>query len=337
MSPPPQAAATGDAPAAIEFRAANMVSSTGCAKLDEEQAVAAIIQGDGHVWVDIVAHHRDDARAFLEGRLGFHELAVEDALSSEERPALQEFDDHVFLVVPALVGHTPEGDRYEEVAFFLKENALVTVSVHHVPVLDGIFARWMRRPKHVGETPAELLHAIVDGIVDGYFPAVDAIEDEVDDLSDAIFSGSTQEVGKVLALKRRLLELRRRLSPVRDILNNLLRRDTMFVPTDTKRYFQDVFDHVLRLGEIADVNRDTLTSLLDVHLSTVSNNLNNVMRKMTVISTVLMTMALIAGIYGMNFKVMPELNWVFGYPFALGLMLTSGALIVYLFRRFRWL
>ncbi len=337
MTVPTQAPAAESSPTALEFRAAGMVSDIACNGLTEDQAVEAISRGEQRVWVDVIARDREAARRLLQDRLGFHELAVEDSLSPDERPTLQEYDDHIFLVIPAVVGFQDGKDEFEEVGFFLKGNSLVTVAGRHVPQVDAIFARWIKRPKHVGDTPADLLHSIVDALVDAYFPAIDDAEDAVDELADIIFAGDTGQVANVLALKRRVLEIRRRLAPVRDILNTLLRRDMMLVPQETKRYFQDVYDHVLRIGEIADLNRDTLASLLDVHLSTVSNNLGAVMKKMTVLATMLMTMALISGIYGMNFEHMPELKWRYGYPFALALMFAAGGLILFLFRRFRWL
>jgi magnesium transporter len=124
---------------------------------------------------------------------------------------------------------------------------------------------------------------------------------------------------------------------MRDILNALLRRDIRLIPVETKPYFQDVLDHVLRLSEVQDMNRETLAALLDVHLSQVSNNLNLVVKKMTVVATVLMVMTLIAGIYGMNFRFMPELQWRLGYPFALGLMGLSAVVALAVFKRVKWL
>jgi magnesium transporter len=133
-----------------------------------------------------------------------------------------------------------------------------------------------------------------------------------------------------------MLEMRRRLGPFRDVMNSILRRELPFISDPMAPYFHDLFDNTLRLTELVDTNRDALTGLLDIHLSTVSNNLNEVMKKMTVISTVLMQTALIAGIYGMNFKTMPELEWQYGYLYSLGLMVVVGSITIIIFKRKKW-
>jgi magnesium transporter len=320
----------------FELKAALFGAGTRCERLNVEQAIEAVNKGDQPMWVDIVAQDTATTRSFLIEQLGFHELAVEDALSTDERPALQEYEDTLFLVVPAVLLGAQE-EHYEEVSFFLRDQALVTVVTRPLPILETWFGRWVQNPRRIGGSPAFLLHSLVDAIVDLYFPALDRLEDEVEDLGDQIFGGDTSQIKEILLVKRRLLEVRRRLSPVRDILNGLLRRDLPMIPDTVRPYFQDVFDHVLRLSELTDINRDTLASLLDVHLTTVSNNLNNVVRKMTVLSTVLMSMTIVSGIYGMNFKYMPELEWRYGYLFAIGLMITIGVAIVYIFKRIRWI
>jgi magnesium transporter len=318
----------------IEIRAAAQRGS-GCTLVSTEEAVHMVQERRQLVWIDLLATELEDARAFLMEDLGFHELAVEDALSDYERPTLQEFEHYLFFSAPALV-HPDIDSKTTEVGFFLTKNALVTVSKSRIKVIDDWFVRWQARPQAMDHSPAVLLHSIVDAFVDSYFPVVDAMEDRMDELSDSIFSGDTGRVKDILILKKQFLDFRRRIVPTRDILNSLLRRDLTLIPLKTKPYFQDVLDHVLRISEILEVNRDTLASLLDVHLAQVSNNLNLVLKKMTVVASVLMVMTLIAGIYGMNFRYMPELEWHYGYPFALTLMAASGAATLWIFKLFKW-
>ncbi|HSI72662.1 MAG TPA: magnesium/cobalt transporter CorA [Fimbriimonas sp.] len=318
----------------IEIRAA-AERGKGCTLVSTEEAVRLLHDKKNLVWVDLLATNLEDARMFLLDQLGFHELAVEDALSDYERPTLQEFDHYLFFSAPALL-HPEADSETTEVGFFLTSNALVTVAKARIKVIDEWFGRWQAHPETMDHIPAVLLHSILDGLVDSYFPVVDAMEDRMDELSDSIFGGNTGRVKDVLVLKKQFLDFRRRIVPTRDILNSLLRRDLTLIPLSTKPYFQDVLDHVLRINEVLEVNRDTLASLLDVHLAQVSNNMNLVLKKMTVVATVLMVMTLIAGIYGMNFRFMPELHWVYGYPFALGLMLFSAAAVLWVFKLFKW-
>ncbi|MDW8364157.1 MAG: magnesium/cobalt transporter CorA, partial [Myxococcales bacterium] len=194
------------------------------------------------------------------------------------------------------------------------------------------------QPERVGRTPAHLLHLLLDAIVDEYFPIADTLEEKADDLEEAIFAGDgSVQVADILRVKRRLLELRQHITPLRDILNALLRRDVELIPDEVVPYLQDVYDHTLRVAELADINRDILAGVLDAHLSVTSHRLNEVMRILTVISTLLMSAALIAGIYGMNFEFMPELRWKAGYPFAGAMMVLVALIELYIFRRKGWI
>jgi len=305
--------------------------------VNEDEAIEAIHREDRMVWINVVVKQTEAVRHLLQERMGFHELAVEDALSDIERPTLQEFGNHIFVAASKVMVTPGKPEEYLEVGMFLGRSSLVTVVTQPLPFLHTWFERFEKKPHPPEEAASFLMHSIIDSIVDEYFVAIDALEDEVDALGDEIYAGNTKKIGGILQFKKRLLDLRRHISPTRDILNGLLRHDLQIVPDAARVYFQDVYDHTLRIAEIADVNRDTLTSLLDVHLSTVSNNLNDVMKKMTVISTVLMSAALIAGIYGMNFRHMPELEWPLGYLFAWLLMIGSGLGILLLFRWKKWI
>ncbi|GIV16739.1 MAG: magnesium transport protein CorA [Armatimonadota bacterium] len=306
------------------------------ARLDETAAIEAFERNLGVIWVDVTACDVSATSNLLTQRFGFHPLAVEDALSPYERPALQRHDDVLFLAAHAVLQQDGE-EVYHEIGFFLGGYFLVTVHVEPVPLIDQWFERWIAHPERVGKTSAHLLHLLLDAIVDGYFPISDTLEEKADDLEDAIFTGNGRvQVADILQAKRRLLQLRQHITPLRDILNALLRRDVEIIPDEVVPYLQDVYDHTLRIAELADINRDILAGVLDAHLSVVSNRLNEVMRILTVISTILMSAALIAGIYGMNFVHMPELQWKAGYPFAGAMMVLVGMVEWYIFKRKGW-
>ncbi len=305
--------------------------------LDEEGALSAFGREEGSLWIDIHAHDASGSFDLLTTRFGFHPLAAEDALSPYERPALQRYDEYLFLTAHAVYPGDDE-ELYCEVAFFLGKHYLVTVHTEPVPLIPHWMERWQAQPEKVGRTPAHLLHLLLDAIVDDYFPVGDALEEKADELEGAIFNGAGEvQVADILQVKRRLLELRQHITPLRDVLNALLRRDMELIPVEIVPYLQDVYDHTLRIAELADLNRDIIAGVLDAHLSVVSNRLSEVMRILTVISTILMSAALIAGIYGMNFTHMPELQWRAGYPFAGALMVLIGAVELYIFKRKGWI
>jgi len=304
--------------------------------LSNDEGLRAFNDRHEFTWIHVVVDDVPAGTKLLEEEFGFHPLEVEDALSPHERPALQVTGDTMFLVVPSIV-LGGDHERFVEVAFFVRAHGIVTVMTEPLPLLDHWMERCGRSVEATGKRPILLLHALVDAIVDGYFPAVDAIGDALDDIEDTIYASRKINISEALDIKRRLLEIRRQMSPVRDVLNGMLRRDVPLVDEEARVYFQDVFDHTLRVAEVIDMERDILASLLDAHLSIVSNNLNEVMKALTVVSTILMSGAFVAGVYGMNFTHMPELKWAGGYPFSIFLMAAIGFAEFWYFRKRGWI
>ena len=206
------------------------------------------------------------------------------------------------------------------------------------PALADVERRFRQRADTVGRTAGALLYAILDAVVDGYFPLLDQLSDRIEELEDRILAGGQQSatLRDILSLKRELLELRRNLSPQRDVANGLLRRELALVDDASAPYFQDLYDHLVRVLDQLDLQRDLLASALEAHLSVTSNNLNAIMKRLTAFTVVLMVPTLIAGIYGMNFHNMPELSWPVGYPLALGLMLVTMGGAALFFRARDW-
>ena len=325
----------------MEIKAILIEPNKSFKEIDFQVAMKKMNDPEIAIWFHIHAENPTEAIPLLTNEFGFHPVAVEDAVSKDERPELKEFDDHIFLVAPALIGiqngtQNFSTEIYDEVGFFVKGTTLVTITHVRVSCLESLLNRWIQRQTVNHPEVGYLLFSILDAILDSYFPCLDAIEDRVDEISDLIYEGHTDKLKELLIIKRRMLEMRRRLGPFRDVMNSILRRELPFISDPMAPYFHDLFDNTLRLTELVDTNRDALTGLLDIHLSTVSNNLNEVMKKMTVISTVLMLAALIAGIYGMNFKTMPELEWQYGYLYSLGLMVIVGSITIIIFKRKKW-
>ena len=323
----------------MQIRAAAVNELSICETISAEKAVALVRSSSLPVWVDIVTDSTQEASKLLKDSFGFHELAVEDALSRNERPQLQQYGEILFFSVAVIVdaGSLDGEEGYEEIGFFLGRNFLVTVSSRPFPEMETVYCDWTRAHGRLARGPAFAAHAVIDHVIDQFFPALDKIEDRVEDAFDLLADGAQIEMGVILRSKRDLAAMRRRLNPTRDVLNALLRLGDPELQTETLPYFRDVLDHTLRLLEMIDENRDMVGSLLDVHLSQVSNSLSVTVKKMTVFSTVLMTMALVAGIYGMNFDHMPELHWQYGYLFAVFLMFVVGGLVVVGFWIAKWL
>ena len=190
----------------------------------------------------------------------------------------------------------------------------------------------------MARTPGTLVYAVLDAALDGFFPLLDRLSEKIEDLEGVILAGgrTSDTLRIILGLKRKLLELRRNVSPQRDVANALLRRDLPLVDDTSAPYFQDLYDHTIRVLDQLDLQRDLLASALEANLSVTSNNLNAVMKRLTAFTVVLMVPTLIAGIYGMNFHFMPELSWPLGYPLVVGVMLVTMAGAALFFRARDW-
>ena len=289
------------------------------------------------LWVDAASPTPEDLRLLSE-EFGFHHLAMEDAAKRHQRPKVDFYDDFLFIVFYAMT--TCDGrPQMVEINLFAGSNYLVTVHTDAVAVVSETAARWQRQvPLLDKHGIGVLVYSLIDAIVDGYFPVIDDLTERIEDLESAVFDRfDTDAQAEIFGLKKDLLAVRRILGPERDVMNVLVRRDSPVFGAETIIYFQDVYDHILRVTDAVDTYRDLLSSALDAYLSVTSNRLNQVMRTLTASSIILMSMTLVASIYGMNFVRMPELEWRLGYAWALGLMATIGVAVYTVFRRSDWL
>jgi magnesium transporter len=298
----------------------------------QTQVSAARERADHLLWIDLVdpAQYEIDA---LANTIEFHPLAREDILHRQQRPKLDRYGEDLFIVFYAFVA---DGDQvmHEEVHFYVSQYVLLTISERPAPAILDVRKRWSSAPPRDSQTPGMLLYALLDAIVDDYFPVVDRLSDALDATQERIFvEAKTEDQQYIYSIIRKLLAARRILGPQRDVLNQLVRRDTPIVEPAMIPYFQDVYDHILRVSETIDAYREYVAAAIDVQLSTTSNRLNEIMKRMTGLSIILMSVTLIASIYGMNFVHMPELDWTFGYPLALGGMVAIGGVLFMLFRR----
>ena len=279
--------------------------------------------GDGLLWVDVVDPTEDDLSCIQE-QFSLHPLALEDVRKHQQRPKLEEYPEHSFLVAYS--------GGLQEVDFFVGPHWMVTVRERDEAgeVWDdaGARARFERlTPRDA--TVGFLLYVLLDELVDGYFTATDANEDLIESLEDRIFTEEQEAVREersvqeeLFRIRRHLLTYRRTLTPMREVVTALMRGDSKIVDAATRVHLQDVYDHVLRVVDQLDAARELMGNAVDAHLAIISNQMNKVMKRMTSWGAILVLATLVAGIYGMNFAHMPELDWRLGYPFALGLMVA---------------
>lgn len=297
------------------------------------EAISNLIPDHRNVlWLDIQDPTGGDVE-LLRREFGFHELALEDAVTPHQRAKVDAYEGYYFVVF-----YAARAGQVREIKLFIGENYLVTIHYGEAHEIAETVDRWRQNADRIERGVGVLVYSLLDTIVDGYFPVIDGLAERVEEVEESIFDRASSDcLATVFDLKKQLLNLRRVLAPERDVLNILTRRDVPLFSETTTVYFQDVYDHTVRVLDSIDLYRDQLSGLLDAYLSVVSNRLNFTMKRMTALATILMSLALIAGVYGMNFKSMPELDWEYGYAYALGLMALLGASLIYLFKRIDWL
>ena len=288
------------------------------------------------VWIGLFEPDEPLLRKVQE-EFGLHDLAIEDALSAHQRPKIERYENSLFVVVrtaqlvePRTACHV----QYGETHVFLGRNYGVTVRHGYATSYAPVRARAESTPKLLKQGPAFVLYAVMDFIVDQYFPIVEALEEELQKLEGRIFSQPfsrlvTEEIYK---LRRDLLALKRVVSPVIEMSGRLSRFEDDLIPAATRPYFRDVYDHSLRINDLIDSVRDLLGTALEAHLSLISVSQNEDTRRLAAWAAIIAVPTMVAGIYGMNFDVMPELRWAFGYPIVLG---ATAALCVTLYAKFK--
>jgi magnesium transporter len=291
------------------------------------------------VWVGL--HEPDEEMlAEIQQEFSLHDLAVEDAARAHQRPKLERYGSSIFVVLrTAHIDPATGGIDYGETHIFVGSNYVVSVRHGGSLPYGDVRARCEATPDLMIKGPGFVLYALMDFIVDQYFPLVERFEDKLGELEDDIFQRTlTRETTeRIYQLKRELLEVKRAVAPLVDICNRLVRTDVTLMPDDARVYFRDVYDHTIRINEMIDTLRELLTTALEANLSLISVSQNEAMKRLAGWAAIIAVPTMIAGIYGMNFKFMPELEWPFGYPVTMIVMVGVCAFLYYKFKRSGWL
>lgn len=290
------------------------------------------------VWADVNDPTSQDFIELAE-EFNFHPLSIEDCQQTHQRPKVEEYPGYYFIVLyEGELAGPHDHLELRELNIFLGSNYLVTVHsrpIRAIGTASRLWREWTDRAEHGAGMLAYLL---MDAIVDDYMPLLDILSERMDDLEDQIFGEfSPESIEEIFRIKKQLLFLRRAITPLRDVFNSLLRREQPIFARETYVYFQDVFDHIIRVADTIDTLRDMLGSTMDAYLSVQGNRMNVIMKRLTSIAAILMSVTLIAGIYGMNFPNMPEIGWKYGYVIALISMVVVGFSLYFYFKKRKWL
>ena len=283
---------------------------------------------DNLIWMDVQDPSPAELSVLLE-EFAFHPLTLEDVIHGQQRPKVDEYKGYVFVVTYAVGGEgAASADELTEVDLFIGRNYVVSIHRGRVPALDEALGRWTRGGPMLAEGVGFLVYTVLDAIIDAYFPVIRKIEDQVDDIELSMHDHLGQEsVQHLLTLKRRLFLLRRVLDPLRDAFHVFLKRDRPMFSAGTVVYFQDVYDHMLRILDVLEMEREMVTGALLAYQTILSNRLNATMRTLTVITAVVAAAGLVFGAWGMNVPVpLAETQWAFAAIFAVTGLLIGGAI-----------
>jgi len=296
-----------------------------------------IARDDCFVWVALRDAQADEL-ATMQHEFGLHELAVEDANRGHQRPKLEEYGDSLFVVVKTVELKDNEL-CFGEVDIFVGSNYVLSARQNSSQDFLGVRARAEREPNLLKQGPAFVLYALMDAVVDRYFPIVDMMEMELEQIEERIFIHGSQRnnIERLYDLKRKVMLLRHAVSPLLDAIGKLHGGRVPAVCMATQEYFRDVHDHLHRINTALDTIRDTIATAIQVNLSMVAIEEGDVNKRFAASAAIFAVMTAFAGIWGMNFKYMPELDWYYGYPLALLTMFSVCGYLYYRFKRSGWL
>jgi magnesium transporter len=293
-------------------------------------------------WLDIDGTQCDNTIKFLTDKLNLHSLLVEDLRDHNHRPKIDAYDNHLFVMVKMLDFNDEIGRiKTEQVSFIVGENYLISFQEtgKKGDVFGSIRARLKSPQSRLRKFGSDyLLYALLDVIIDNYFVILEKIGEKIEGLeSDIINQPSTEKLNEIYLLKRELIQLRRSVWPLREVISRLDKDDSDFISDPTHPYFRESYDHSIQVIETLESYRDILSGLIDIYLSSLSNRMNSVMKVLTVISTIFMPLTFIVGVYGMNFKNMPELLFHDGYYGVLAVCALIASVMLFYFKRKKWL
>ena len=306
----------------------------------EIEDISEVLAGpEAFVWLGLHEPSEDVLRQVQE-EFGLHDLAIEDAHRAHQRPKIEEYGDSLFIVLRT--GHVDAKDgrtEFGETHVFVGPRYVVTIRHGASSSYREVRQRCEASPDGLRQGPGFVLYAVMDFVVDQYFPIVQAIEDQLEELESEIFAGRARRglTHRIYRVKSNVVRLKRAVSPLMEICNRLVRFDRTLITPETRLYFRDVYDHVIRINETLDGVRELLSSALEANLALIAVRQNEVMKRLGSWAAIIALPTMVAGIYGMNFEVMPELGWSLGYPFALALMVGGSGFLYWRFKRADWL
>ncbi|MBA4422770.1 MAG: magnesium and cobalt transport protein CorA [Syntrophus sp. (in: bacteria)] len=293
----------------------------------------------GVAWIHIDGLQEIHLLEQMGSVFNLHPLILEDILNTEQRPKSEDHDEYYYIVLRLFCEDADDGFVPEQISIVLGSNWLISLQEKEGKLLDPVRERLRNEKGRLRRAGADYLaHALLDVIVDSVFPVLDKFGEKIEILEEKLVgSPSPKTLQSIQTLKREMIFLRKSVWPLREMIGGLARSDSSLIHESSVIYFRDIYDHVVQVIDTIETYRDMLSGMLDIYLSSVSNRMNEIMKVLTLIATLFMPLTFLVGVYGMNFKYMPELEWQWGYFVLWGLMIVTAVVMLFYFKRKKWL
>lgn len=291
-------------------------------------------------WMNIDGLHQVDIIEKIGKNFDFHPLLLEDILNTEQRPKIEDFETHIYIVLKMLYYDDITNEIIsEQVSIIFGQNFVISFQEKEGDVFNPIRERIRTGKGRIRKMGTDYLaYSLIDAIVDSYFIILEKLGENIEDVEETMIANPTPEtLHAIHRLKRKMISLRKSVWPLREVVSALERSDSSLIQEPTRIYLKDVYDHAIQVIDTVETFRDVLSGMLDVYLSSISNKMNEIMKVLTIIATIFIPLTFIAGVYGMNFEYMPELKWRWGYSVVWFVMLIIGISMLVYFRKKKWL
>lgn len=302
-----------------------------------------LLDGENNLktWIDVDGIHNHEIIENLGRRYNIHSLTLEDIMNSEHRPKIEYHDDYIFIILKMLT-YDDEKEEIdgEQVSLIFGKDYLISFQEKTGDVF-GHVRKSLREKKNIRIKKANsdyLAYSLLDSIIDNYYNILEKTGEKIELLEEELLEGDDRDImNEVHDLKKNMTYFRKSIWPLREVISNLLKNESSIISEQTVPFFRDLYDHIIQIIETIEISKDNLSSLVDLYLSNSSAKMNETMRVLTIIATIFIPLTFIAGVYGMNFEYMPELKWRLGYPLSIGIMFILGLLMLYYFKKKKWL
>jgi magnesium transporter len=292
-------------------------------------------------WIHIEGIHDTQILEELGAVFGLHPLTLEDILNTDQRPKMEDFCEYIYIVLKTFTNHADENNETtsEQISIILGPTFVISFQEKETDIFKPIRERIRAGKGRLRKSGADYLaYSLIDTIVDNYFTILEHLGEKIEIIEESLVKNpSTQTLQAIQHMKREMIFLRKSVWPLRETISSLERTECQLIQESTGLFLKDIYDHTIQVIDTIETYRDMLSGILDIYLSSISNRMNEIMKVLTIIATIFMPLTFLAGVYGMNFKYMPELEWHWGYFFILSIMITIAVFMLVYFRKKRWL